>query len=131
MYLVDTNVILELLLEQKKSDDVRTLLRTLDSSLVHLTEFSVYSIGIALLRMDKPELFIRWIDDILNSAVRIVKLDLTDYPLLVSRAQRFQLDFDDGYQYAVAEKYNLQIVSFDTDFDRTERGRKTPAEVVQ
>ncbi|MDI6810798.1 MAG: PIN domain-containing protein [archaeon] len=46
-------------------------------------------------------------------------------------ANRFHLDFDDAYQYTVAEKHDLQIVSFDTDFDRTERGRKTPDEVVQ
>lgn len=60
----------------------------------------------------------------------IVKLELTEYGLLVNIAQRFNLDFDDAYQYAVAEKYNLEIVSFDTDFDRTERRRKTPDEIV-
>ena len=43
--------------------------------------------------------------------------------------QRFNLDFDDAYQYVAAEKFNLEIVSFDSDFDRTERGRKTPDQV--
>jgi predicted nucleic acid-binding protein len=131
MYLVDTNVTLELLLDQERSDDVRTFLRTVDSSLIYITpEFSVYSIGIALLRMEKTELFMRWITDLLNSNVRIAKLDLPDYKILVSTAQRFKLDFDDAYHYAAAEKYNLEIVSFDTDFDGTERGRKTPDEIV-
>jgi predicted nucleic acid-binding protein len=37
---------------------------------------------------------------------------------------RFNLDFDDAYQYVVAEKYNLTIISFDSDFDRTELKRK-------
>jgi len=45
--------------------------------------------------------------------------------------KKFNLDFDDAYQYAVAEKYDLTIVSFDVDFDRTERGRKTPGEVLE
>lgn len=27
--------------------------------------------------------------------------------------------------YVIAEKYNLTLVSFDNDFDRTERGRHT------
>ena len=129
MYLVDTNVTLELLLDQERSDDVRTFLRTVDSSLLHITEFSIYSIGIALLKLEKPELFMRWISDLLNSNVRIAKLELADYKLLVSTAQKFELDFDDAYHYAVAEKFNLVIVSFDTDFDGTERGRKTPDEV--
>jgi len=31
----------------------------------------------------------------------------------------------------IAEKHNLAIISFDTDFDRTERGRKTPAEILE
>jgi predicted nucleic acid-binding protein len=129
MYLVDTNVPLELLLEQEKSDDVRIFLHT-DSSRLYITEFSVYSIGIALLRMEKPDIFIRWVEDLSQSDVRIVKLELTDYGLLVNVAQRFNLDFDDAYQYAVAEKYNLEIVSFDSDFDETERGRRTPDEAV-
>lgn len=43
----------------------------------------------------------------------------------------YGLDFDDAYQYAVAEKHNLTLVSFDKDFDRTERGRKTPAEILE
>ena len=46
-------------------------------------------------------------------------------------APRFNLDFDDAYQYAVAERYGLTIISFDSDFDRTERGRKTPEELLE
>jgi len=45
-------------------------------------------------------------------------------------AQRFGLDFDDAYQYAVAERYGLTIISFDGDFDRTARGRKTPEDLI-
>lgn len=41
----------------------------------------------------------------------------------------FHLDFDDAYQYVVAEKFNLTLVSFDTDFDRTDRKRMVPAEI--
>jgi predicted nucleic acid-binding protein len=41
------------------------------------------------------------------------------------------LDFDDAYQYAVAVRYDLVLVSFDIDFQRTENGHKTPAEILQ
>jgi len=44
--------------------------------------------------------------------------------------QGFGLDFDDAYQYTATEKYGLTIVSFDSDFDRTERGRRTPGEML-
>jgi len=56
---------------------------------------------------------------------------LGDMQDIVRAARRFDLDFDDAYQYAAAKKYDLIIVSFDSDFDQTERGRQTPAEVLQ
>lgn len=49
---------------------------------------------------------------------------------MVSVMQQFRLDFDDAYQYAAAGKHTLTLVSFDADFDRTDRGRKTPQEVL-
>ncbi len=36
--------------------------------------------------------------------------------------QSQKLDFDDAYHYLTAEIHDLQVVSFDTDFDRTTRG---------
>jgi len=45
--------------------------------------------------------------------------------------EKFKLDFDDAYQYVAAEKYDLIIISFDADFDITERGRKTPKEILE
>ena len=36
-----------------------------------------------------------------------------------------------GQDKAVAAKYELQLISFDKDFDRTERKRKEPIEVLK
>ena len=41
------------------------------------------------------------------------------------------MDYDDAYQYAVAEKHNLIIVSLDRHFDMTDRGRRTPDEILK
>lgn len=60
----------------------------------------------------------------------MAQLDVEDMESVIRSVQSFALDFDDAYQYVVAEKYNLTIVSFDTDFDRTKRGRRTPAEIM-
>jgi predicted nucleic acid-binding protein len=54
--------------------------------------------------------------------------ELRDIPEVM---RRFRLDFDDAYQYVAADKHALTLVSFDADFDRTERGRKTPEQVLQ
>lgn len=58
--------------------------------------------------------------------VEVIGLDPEDVTLLAEVSKRFNLDFDDAYQYTVAEKHGLQIMSFDADFDRTEKGRKVP-----
>ena len=39
-------------------------------------------------------------------------------------------EINQAIQYVTAEKYGLTLVSFDADFDRTEQGRKTPAEII-
>jgi len=49
---------------------------------------------------------------------------------LVLIKQKFNLDFDDVYQYVVAEKFDLTIVSFDSDFDKTYLGRKTLNDLI-
>ena len=54
-------------------------------------------------------------------------LSLDDMDLVVKTSQEFNLDFDDSYQYVIAKKYDLILVSFDSDFDRTSKGRKTPS----
>ena len=60
-----------------------------------------------------------------------MRLSVEDTKKLAKVSQRFGLDFDDAYQYAVAERYGLTVVSFDSDFDRTEKGRKTPKDVLE
>ena len=44
--------------------------------------------------------------------------------------RKFSLDFDDVYQYVAAERHDLLIVTFDSDFDWTERRRKTSADLI-
>jgi len=63
---------------------------------------------------------------ILGVGVAVIALSAHEMESLIEAAQRFGLDFDDAYQYAVAERYGLTIISFDSDFDCTERGRKMP-----
>lgn len=131
MYLVDTNIWLELLLDQEKAEDVRNLLRGINPSVLYMTHFTLYSIGIILLKLGKPEVLLSFVRDTLLDGVKLISLDPGDMEVLVKVAEQFNLDFDDAYQYVAAEKYNLEIVSFDTDFDRTERGRKTPAQIMK
>ncbi len=130
MHLVDTNVWLERLLDQTRSEEVGQFLHRVPSNRLFITDFAFHSIGVVLSRLNHNEAFLRFVRDaFVEGAVSLVHLDPEDTERIVSVMQEFGLDFDDAYQYAAAEKYGLEIISFDTDFDRTEKGRKTPGDI--
>jgi hypothetical protein len=130
-YLVDTNVWLEALLAQEKAPEAQTFLSSVEARHLAITEFSLYSLGVVLTRLNKTKVFEDFLSDTLeDSAVGRIRLDLADLKQLLAAQKEFQLDFDDAYQYIAAQRYDLILVSFDRDFDRTPRGRKTPAELI-
>ena len=131
MYLVDTNVWLELLLDQERAEEVRSFLKTIEASLLAITEFSLYSIAVILTQLKKDDLLRNFLaDTLLDSGVMRICLQVEDFSDIIEIRQHFSLDFDDAYQYVASQKYNFCLVSFDSDFDHTARGRKTPAEIL-
>lgn len=131
MYLVDTNVWLERLLDQSRSEDVGRFLAQTPSEQLFLTDFAFHSIGVVLSRLNRADAFLRFVRDVsIEGAVSLIRLNPEDMEPLVGVMRRFHLDFDDAYQYVVAEKHGLEMVSLDADFDRTERGRRTPDQVA-
>lgn len=131
MYLIDTNVILELLLDQEKAGEAEAFLGRFPLSDYYLTEFTLYSIGIVLLRRRMGNELVQFVRDFMgDGGVNLVRLEVSDIISLVQASQEYDLDFDDAYQYVVSGKYHLDLVSFDHDFDRTARGRKTPQEIL-
>ncbi len=132
MLLVDANIWLELLLEQDRAGEVRRFLNSVPLAELVVTEFSICAIGLILSRAKRDDLFLRFVSDaLLDSGVARVALNGDGLKDTVAVRKRFGLDFDDAYQCVAAEKHGLTLVSFDADFDRTERGRKTPAEVLE
>lgn len=131
MYLLDTNILLELLLDQDSADQVERFLRSAPRENLFLSEFSLYSLGIVLLRKNRLDVFIQLVNDLLlQGGIRIARLNPEEMSVLVDNVNRFGLDFDDAYQYTAAQLRKLSIISFDGDFDKTELGRKTPSEVL-
>lgn len=127
MYLLDTNIFLEILLQREKIKAAKNILTTNLSTELFITDFSLHSIGVFLFQRNRRDSFERFVQDIIiRTRIGVIGLDPEDVSLLTKVSKQFDLDFDDAYQYAVAEKYGLQIMSFDADFDRTEKGRKMP-----
>lgn len=132
IYLIDTNVWLELLLEQEREAEVRQFFQNVEGDSLAITEFSLYSIGIILTRLKKDHVFEDFLaDTIENSGVIRICLDISDLKKIIEIRQHYQMDFDDAYQYVAATKYNYTLISFDTDFDLTDKGRKTPSEAFK
>jgi len=131
MFLVDTNVWLELLLEQEKADEVREFFLHIESQFLTITEFSLYSIGIILTRLRKHDLLNDFFSDTIeDSGVSIVRLNVSDLKQISDICKEYKLDFDDAYQYVASMKYDMTLVSFDNDFKRMERRSKTPAMII-
>lgn len=132
MYLLDTNILLELLLNQKKADEVERLLLETPQEMLCISEFSLDSIGVALVRRVIHDIFLKAVEDmLLVGGIRLLRLGPEDMQKVIQVSRRFKLDYDDAYQYVLAEKYNLILVSFDRDFDRTKQGKTTPAEILK
>ncbi len=132
MYLVDTNIWLERLLGQARSEEVGQFLDHVPSDHFFITDFAFHFIGVVLSRLNRIDALLQFVQDtFIDGAVSLIHLDPEDIHRLTSVRERFNLDFDDAYQYTAAEKYTLTLVSLDADFDRTKRRRKTPAQILQ
>jgi uncharacterized protein len=131
MYLVDTNVWVELLCEQDRANEVMDFFRETPPRTIHMTDFSLFSIGIILGRLGKDDSFGEFVQDTLErGAVRKVTLSFAELKEIPAVCRAWGLDLDDAYQYVAAINNDLALVSFDRDFDRTDRKRKTPRQAI-
>ena len=131
VYLLDTNIWLERLLNQRRAEEVRDFLDRIDSTELCLSDFSLHSICVILGRSQKFQVLEEFIEDLFTAgSVRIAILSGLEIPNIIAAMRSQHLDFDDAYQYALVKRDRFQLVSFDADFDRSDIVRKTPAEVL-
>ncbi len=127
MFLIDTNIWLEVLLDQDKSAQVKRFFQGIEADQLAISEFSIYSIGIILTRLKKDEVFQDFLSDAIeDSGIAVIRLDAAGLEQALRFRQEFHLDSDDAYQYAAAVQRGCALISFDADFDGTALGRITP-----
>ena len=85
-FLFDTNIFLEVLLGQEKRDSCK-----------------------------KFAFFDGFMSDITNNGT-IITLPIIKYPQISVISQKYQLDFDDSMQTAIAIEHNFGIITIDSDF---------------
>jgi uncharacterized protein len=132
MFLIDTNCWMQLARERSEADSVRQLIGGVPLSRIFVSIFTVHSIGVILRRRGMIDQYVAFLDaSSIGSKIQIVHLDVHRFSRITNTCSSYNLDFDDSYQYVAAELNNLTLVSLDADFDRTPRGRLTPAAALQ
>lgn len=126
--LIDTNIFLEILLEQERVKECKEVLEKFTN--LYISDFSLYSIGIKLLNEHKTDVWISFLDDI-SINIKILSLRVKELKQLFNFANKFGLDFDDTYQYLIAKNNNLTIISFDSDFDKTDIKKFEPKDIIK
>ncbi|MCC7573645.1 MAG: PIN domain-containing protein [Candidatus Methanofastidiosum sp.] len=82
---------------------------------VIISDFSLHSIGVILLRYEKEEAFNVFIRDIAPT-FKILSLPLSVYANIYELKREYDLDFDDAYNFKISEFFNLILVTMDKDF---------------
>jgi uncharacterized protein len=89
MYLLDTNILLEFLLDQENADDVEKMLESVPSVDLFISEFSLYSIGVIMLRRKMHDEFIHSLIDLFDvGGIRLLRLGIDDIADVVNAVLR-------------------------------------------
>ena len=116
MYLLDTNIFLEILLDQEKKLICQEFISK-NSDKIAISDFSFHSIAVILFRYKKHLILKEFYTDIIFK-IRLLNLPKSAYKSLIDNTSKVELDFDDMYQYSIAKHFNLEIVTMDTDFEK-------------
>lgn len=112
--LIDTNVFLEILLSQEKKEECKTFLnKNIDK--LYISDFTLHSIGVILIRNKKEKIYEKFINDILPK-ISVVTLSKNKYKEVAKISKKYNLDFDDSYQTCISIEKGYEIITLDNDF---------------
>ena len=84
---------------------------------IHISDFSLHSIGVILFRQKEETLFLNFISDILPKT-SLISLPKSGYEELLRIRAKFDLDFDDSYHYCLCRHFDFTLVTMDQDFKK-------------
>jgi predicted nucleic acid-binding protein len=130
MYLVDTNIFLEVLLAQNRKDECENFLNNLRTGKKTgvITDFTLHSIIVIMSNFNKiRELKLFLFSLTAYNGLKIYHTTLTNEINATEIALNQNLDMDDAIQYSTALALNVEaIVSFDKHFNNLKIPRKDP-----
>jgi len=134
MYLVDTNIFLEVLLAGPRKNECEQFLTGIKNGVKMgvITDFSVHSILVVMEgvgKRDKLKIFLRSL--LAYKGLRVYSTALADEIGAIDVSYEVRLDLDDAIQYHVASKLKAEaIVSFDKHFNGLKIPRLEPSQAA-
>ena len=134
MYLVDTNIFLEVLLAGPRKNECIQFLTAIKNGVKVgvITDFSVHSILVIMEGVGKREQLKIFLGSLLAyKGLRVYATELTDEIDAIDVSYDVKMDLDDAIQYHVASKLKAEaIVSFDKHFDGLKIPRLEPSQTA-
>lgn len=132
LILLDTNIFLELLLDQKRAAECENLLEHIATGDIEaaITHFAVHAVEAVL---EDSKTLATFLANLEHSAGMVIyDTTLSDEMAAALISQKIDLDFDDALQYYVAKKLGAEsIVSFDEHFDKLDIRRVEPRDLLR
>lgn len=134
MYLVDTNIFLEVLLSGPRKSECEQFLNRLKNGvkLGVITDFSIHSILVIMEGFGKRrelKIFLRSL--LAYRGLRVHTTELIDEIEAIDTSYEVKLDLDDAIQYQAASKLKAEaILSFDKHFDELKIPRLEPSQTA-
>lgn len=127
MILIDTNIFLEYLLDQKEAENCEySIKRIIDDEIrAVVTSFSIHSIEVIMIRKDLQEPLEIFLEELIGiQYIRIHYTSIIEEREVLEEMKATGLDFDDALQLYVAKKFNAKILTLDNDFNRVKNSIK-------
>lgn len=118
MYLFDSNIFLEILLQQEKTDAAQKALEEMSRDRPgFVTGFALHTIEVISTRAGEFDVLSKFMQFLRNYPF-LKRYDTTteEEEEICRRAPSLSLDFDDAIHHFVAEKHKLVLITFDSDF---------------
>lgn len=134
MYLIDTNIFLEVMLSRERKEECKRLLKALRNGKIRsiVTDFTIHSIIVLLDRLKRlKELRTFLLSLTAYKGLYIYTTSIAEEVKAIEIAEEKGLDMDDAIQYSAALSVKVDaIISFDKDFNGLEIPRKEPKDIL-
>lgn len=132
--LIDTNILMEIALEQKQAQVCEDLLDAIKTDMIQedvsITQFSLNAIEAML--SEKYEDFIYELLLLIHQGkIKIAKNKPEDDLSILAIKAGLGLDFDDACQFLATAQLGTYLVTYDKDFTKTSLKTKTPEEIIE